>query len=728
MRIPWPANLDQVASRLLETESLNEAFLKLPQPCHEVLAAIEMCVALDTTPNLEAVSRQLGSSTAVVASIVEQLSELLLIREDEGGGLIPIATFPTLLRNFGTTIDRYLDAAPLDILRPMSTKLGVRADGPKPEVVARIKALFDDRAAISAIIAAAPEDERQLLEEAARTNAMLYPHPVYLHSDSLGMWSVQRGLAWRLANGPVSMPLQVTLAVLGEGPFFVFHPTPPDIAVRSVEIDHVEAEAGRRLLRMVELVSNLIDAARASPIPLIKSGAVGVRTIRALAKDLYATEDEVQLALELALTERLLESIEPAPTRSRKKAPTEPSTLIPSELSALWQAADDSHRGGSLLRTWWVADYVPLAVHTAIDDRSRNVIPEFLRYSVIGVHIDTDGAITGVDDVVSLVNWSRPSLGIGSKQDVLQLVLREAELLGVLALGAASSIARGLQSGNAVTAASGVVSQAHTHATIGADLTAVVFGAPGPELGQFFDSVAIRESSGSATTWRFSQSSVRRAFDNGMSEDDVVEGLSRFSSSEVPQALLYLVKDVARTHGSIRVVPLGCVVVSTDEALVAEIASHRRLSKLGAIVLSPNVVGFGSAPDAVLTELRSAGYAPVQDDPNGAVAISRSSTVFTGSDYEVPSEPDFAVHADFLASERSDPPTNTGKVWDEVSEVSDRLVKRRFVGGAVSAIEYEGRVMVVHSARERGAAIEVWNNSEERYELLVPSSIRLSTR
>ncbi|GIH50308.1 Helicase conserved C-terminal domain-containing protein [Microbispora rosea] len=48
-----------------------------------------------------------------------------------------------------------------------------------------------------------------------------------------------------------------------------------------------------------------------------------------------------------------------------------------------------------------------------------------------------------------------------------------------------------------------------------ADLTAVVRGMPGPDLAELLDDVADRESEGHAVVWRFSGSTVRRAFDRG---------------------------------------------------------------------------------------------------------------------------------------------------------------------------------------------------------------------
>ncbi|WP_351231152.1 helicase-associated domain-containing protein [Streptomyces sp. NPDC002133] len=60
---------------------------------------------------------------------------------------------------------------------------------------------------------------------------------------------------------------------------------------------------------------------------------------------------------------------------------------------------------------------------------------------------------------------------------------------------------------------------------IGADLTAVVTGTPSAPLAALLDLVADRETSGTASVWRFSPGSVRRALDAGHSPDELTADL-----------------------------------------------------------------------------------------------------------------------------------------------------------------------------------------------------------
>ncbi|HEV2892522.1 MAG TPA: helicase-associated domain-containing protein, partial [Actinomycetota bacterium] len=84
------------------------------------------------------------------------------------------------------------------------------------------------------------------------------------------------------------------------------------------------------------------------------------------------------------------------------------------------------------------------------------------------------------------------------------------------------------------------------------DLTVVAPGGLAPGVEARLAGLADREAAGSGT-WRIHDASLRRAFDEGGTADEVLEFLRRHSSTPLPQALEYLVADVARRHGRLRV-------------------------------------------------------------------------------------------------------------------------------------------------------------------------------
>jgi hypothetical protein len=156
------------------------------------------------------------------------------------------------------------------------------------------------------------------------------------------------------------------------------------------------------------------------------------------------------------------------------------------------------------------------------------------------------------------------------------------------------------------------------------DLTAVATGAPAAALAEVLDLAADRESRGGGHTWRFSEASVRRAFDTGSSADELLAALHEAATGgRVPQPLQYLVTDLARRHGAVRVRPVGCVLRSDDPTLLAELSRVKSLARLGLTELAPTVYGSALPVGETLAALRAAGYAPAGEHADGTIAFDR---------------------------------------------------------------------------------------------------------
>jgi hypothetical protein len=135
--------------------------------------------------------------------------------------------------------------------------------------------------------------------------------------------------------------------------------------------------------------------------------------------------------------------------------------------------------------------------------------------------------------------------------------------------------------------------------------------------------VADAESRGGATVYRVTPTSVRRALDAGYTAPDIHGLFRRRSRTPLPQTLEYLVDDVARRHGGLRVGTAGAYLRSDDEALISEALSDRRLAGLSLRRLAPTVLAAPYTTTRVLEVLRDAGYAPVPEDATGAAVLSR---------------------------------------------------------------------------------------------------------
>ncbi|MET2714885.1 helicase-associated domain-containing protein, partial [Streptomyces harbinensis] len=157
------------------------------------------------------------------------------------------------------------------------------------------------------------------------------------------------------------------------------------------------------------------------------------------------------------------------------------------------------------------------------------------------------------------------------------------------------------------------------HFLLQADLTAV---APGPlsrEPAQAMALIADIESKGGATVYRFTPASVRRALDAGWTPDALHGFLAEHSRTPVPQPLTYLVDDVARRHGRLRVGVAAGYLRCEDEALLTQVLADRRAEQLRLRRIAPTVVISGAPPEILLARLRELGLAPAAESAEGAV-------------------------------------------------------------------------------------------------------------
>ncbi|MGW0842048.1 helicase-associated domain-containing protein [Streptomyces sp. NPDC002787] len=162
------------------------------------------------------------------------------------------------------------------------------------------------------------------------------------------------------------------------------------------------------------------------------------------------------------------------------------------------------------------------------------------------------------------------------------------------------------------------------HVLLQADLTAV---APGPlkrPLADMLGVLADVESKGGATVYRFTPGSVRRALDAGRSASDLHDFLTAHSRTPVPQPLAYLIDDVARRHGHLRIGAASAYVRCDDDAMLSEILADKRSQGLGLRRLAPTVLAAQADPATLLDGLRGMGYAPAAESAEGDVLITRA--------------------------------------------------------------------------------------------------------
>jgi hypothetical protein len=151
------------------------------------------------------------------------------------------------------------------------------------------------------------------------------------------------------------------------------------------------------------------------------------------------------------------------------------------------------------------------------------------------------------------------------------------------------------------------------------DLTVIVPGPLERELAERLAAVATIESAGAATVYRISEATIRRALDTGCTASELHTLFERHSKTPVPQGLTYLVDDVARRHGQLRVGMASSFIRCEDPALLAQAIAAPALANVEMRSLAPTVA-ISAAPIAdVLAALRAGGFAPAAEDWSGAI-------------------------------------------------------------------------------------------------------------
>jgi hypothetical protein len=214
--------------------------------------------------------------------------------------------------------------------------------------------------------------------------------------------------------------------------------------------------------------------------------------------------------------------------------------------------------------------------------------------------------------------WLAPSKRSGGLQkDYLLWNLRECEWLGITGQGVISQYGIDFLDGADCSAIDSDLPKAVDHILIQSDNTAI---APGPlehEVAQELALIADVESRGGATVFRFSESSIRRGLDHGRTGDEIAKFLAKTSKTPMPQPLEYLITDVAKKHGKLRVGNTASFIRCEDPALIAQIIGDKRLEILGLRRIAPEVLISTFDAAEAMHILRSFGYLPAGEDAKG---------------------------------------------------------------------------------------------------------------
>ncbi|GHB65010.1 hypothetical protein GCM10010347_38700 [Streptomyces cirratus] len=630
---PEPRSVGELADRLQRPGSVALALEQLTLPQLQVAEAL---AALRAPASRDALAQLLGAEDDEAArglgSVLQALADRALVWPDGAGKLRtagPLGEAWGAPLGLDAPLEGLLAGTTSDELRCMLTALGVKPTGGKSQRLAALVEHHSDPERILSVVAKAPAAARKLLEGRAGAGPAGPARFVMCGSPGPELepgagWALERGLLIpdRHHHGPARMPAEVTLALRGLGWRAPFEPVPPSVGLAPVSPREVDHEASAAASAFAAGSASVLSACSATAPVRLRSGGIGARELARIGKAAQADDAVVRLTLETAFAAGLL-------ARAGDR-------VAPTEAYDGWAEQEPPEQFAVLLRAW---RDLPLTPSRARDEDNK-VLPALssappcngcvqARHGLLAAaaRLPARQGVRVASDLGPLIAWDRPLADSSPDGPPFAGVIREAVLLGVLARGALSAIGIHLRTGD--TEGLGIecrrlLPSATATARMGADLTAVVTGMPSARLASLLDSVADRETRGTASVWRFSAGSVRRALDAGRTREDITAGLAAVAAGPLPQPLSYLIADTARGHGRVRVAPAACVLHGDEPALLAELAAHRRLAGLGLLQLAPTVLISRSPLDTTLAALRAEGYAPVAETDEGTVRIENA--------------------------------------------------------------------------------------------------------
>lgn len=442
------------------------------------------------------------------------------------------------------------------------------------------------------------------------------------------------GLLRRVDPETVILPRQVGRILRGEDPGPAAFTPPPAVAEggkkKAADVDAVAAGAVIDLLHEFDVV---IDTLGATPVPELRSGGLGVRDMKRLGKLTGVDERRLGLILEIASATGLIASGAPDPEHDDGAGPYWAPTIAADRFAE----SPTAERWHLLASTWLDLPARPSLIgqrgpdgkpYAALTDSLYSTAAPLDRRLLLAMLADLPPG-TGTDAVEAsrAMVWRRPRWSARLQPGPVAQVLDEAHALGVVGRGAISAPARALVADDAdaaVAAMARALPAPIDHFLVQADLTVVVPGPLQRDLAEQLAAVATVESAGAAMVYRVSAASIRHALDTGRNAGALHAFFARHSKTSVPQGLTYLIDDVARRHGQLRVGMATSFLRCEDPALLAQAIAAPAAQSVDLRPLAPTVA-VSQAPVAdVLKALRTAGLAPAAEDSTGAIVDLRA--------------------------------------------------------------------------------------------------------
>jgi hypothetical protein len=427
-------------------------------------------------------------------------------------------------------------------------------------------------------------------------------------------WLLEKKFLVPLDQRTVVLPREVAIAMRGGKIHKERFITQPELIGAKRDERQINLAAIANVSTVLRWVEELLNFWADEPADALRAGGLGVRDLKIISTHLGVDESCTAFVAELAYLASLI-SID-ADDR-----------ILPSNKFDIWLMQTPADRWQMLASQWLITSRVSGLVGRVEAKNVAALGPELDRVNAARVRAltlellrENQGIAPDWNSFKEVLSWRAPVRRNSSLQEELaEWTLREAEWLGITGQGSISKFGSEFLNGDDLSSINEDLPKTVDHILIQSDNTAI---APGPlehEISQALAMMAEIESRGGATVYRFTESTIRRALDHGKTGDEIKTFLIKTSKTPMPQPLEYLIADVAKKHGKLRVGNTSSFIRCEDTALISQIMNDKKLEILALRRIAPEVAICDVDATDAMRLLRECGYLPAAESANGMI-------------------------------------------------------------------------------------------------------------
>ena len=427
-------------------------------------------------------------------------------------------------------------------------------------------------------------------------------------------WLLEKKFLVPLDQRTVILPREVAIALRGGKIHKERFIKQPVLSGAKRDERQVNLAAIANVSTVLRWVEELLNFWADEPADALRAGGLGVRDLKIISTHLGVDESCTAFVAELAYLASLISF-------------DADDRILPSSKFDIWLMQTPADRWQMLASQWLITSRVSGLVGRVEAKNVAALGPELDRVNAARVRgltlellRENQGISPEWNSFKEVLSWRAPLRRNSSLQDELaEWTLREAEWLGITGQGALSKFGAQFLDGDDLSSINEDLPKTVDHILIQSDNTAI---APGPlehEISQALAMMAEIESRGGATVYRFTESTIRRALDHGKTGDEIKTFLIKTSKTPMPQPLEYLIADVAKKHGKLRVGNTSSFIRCEDTALISQIMNDKKLEILALRRIAPEVVICDMDATDAMRVLRECGYLPAGESANGMI-------------------------------------------------------------------------------------------------------------